>query len=190
MMKIKLALFIIGTLMTLGIASCSSGTSYAELLRDERKITNKFLAQYRIVNEIPADTIFETGEDAPFYRIEEDGNVYMQVIKAGSLDNRPSYGDHIYFRFAYFSLFDWEDGEYSVSGNSYDMQNTSTDFYYGNYNVQVSYTWGYGLQLPLQYVGVDSEVNLVVKSQYGFSDNIANVVPYHFNVRYFTSPLD
>lgn len=189
-MKNKLALYVMGLMLALGVASCSKGTSYAELLRDERKATNQFLAQHRIVNEIPADTIFETGEDAPYYRLDEDGNVYMQVLKAGSKDNRPKTGDRIYFRFMYFSIFDWVTGSYSVYGNATDMNSDPTYFIFGDYSTSSSYNYGYGLQMPLAFVGVDSEVNLVIKSQYGFSQDISNVIPYHFNVRYFKSALN
>ena len=41
-------------------SSCSDSKSYAEQLADERVATNLFLSQQRVVNEIPADTIFET----------------------------------------------------------------------------------------------------------------------------------
>ena len=180
-----------GVVLMLGLASCSSGTSYAELLRDERKATNTFLAYHRVVNEIPSDTIFEQGENAPYYKLDEDGNVYMQVVRAGRLEDRPKANQKVFFRFMFFSLFDWEPGSTpDMAGNANDSQMGSTYFIYGNYNLQQSYQWGYGLQMPLQYVGIDSEVNLIIKSQYGFSSEISNVTPYHFNVRYFESALD
>ena len=65
-------------------ASCDDSKSYAELLSDERKATNAYLATQKVINEIPADTVFEEGENAPFYRIDEEGNVYMQVISSGT----------------------------------------------------------------------------------------------------------
>ena len=196
MMKNKIVAYLVaGIAAVLALGSCSSGVSYAELLRDERKATNKFLAHQRVENEIPADSIFETGPAAPYYRLDEDGNVYMQVVRAGSRDNRPAAQQKIYFRFTYYSLFEWEpgidpDAAGITAGNAGDSQIQSTYFIYGNYDLEASYQWGYGLQMPLQYVGIDSEVNLIIKSQYGFSSEISNVTPYHFNVRYFESALD
>ena len=192
MMRNKIVAYLVaGIAAVLALGSCSSGVSYAELLRDERKAVNKYLAYQRVELDIPADTIFETGPDAPYYRLDEDGNVYMQVVRAGSLDNRPASQQKIYFRVKYFDLLDWEHGvEPSYMGNVGDSQIQSSYFIYGNFDLQVSYQWGYGLQMPLQFVGIDSEVNLIIKSQYGFSNEISNVVPYHFNVRYFPSAID
>ena len=62
--------------------------SYAELLQDENQAVNKFLVQYRVVETIPADGKFEIGPDAPFYRLDEENNVYMQVLSAGT-DEKP-----------------------------------------------------------------------------------------------------
>ena len=49
--------------------------------------------------------------------------------------------------------------------------------------------WGYGVQMPLWYLGVDSEVNIVVKSQYGKSSEISYVVPFMYHIRYFRSRI-
>ena len=69
------------------------------------------------------------------------------------------------------------------------MVNSSTYFMYNNYQVSTSIQYGQGIQLPLQFVGVGSEVNLVIKSQYGLSDEIADVQPYHWNIRYLKGKL-
>ena len=41
----------------------------------------------------------------------------------------------------------------------------------------------------MYYLGIDSEVNLVIKSQYGYTEEISNVTPYLYNVRYFRSKI-
>ena len=74
-------------------------------------------------------------------------------------------------------------------GNENDMNIAPTYFQYGNYSLAVSSQWGYGLQLPLTFLGVDSEVNLVIKSQYGWASEISSVIPYLYHVRYFRNQI-
>lgn len=172
------------------VASCDKNESYAEKLDNESKASNAYLSGFDVVNEIPADTIFEEGEDAPFYRIEEEGNVYMQVIKAGDRDSMAHTGDKIFLRFSRFDVLTWLDyGVKSWGSNSSNMASTSAYFYYNDFSKSASTTWGIGVQLPLQYVGINSEINLLIKSQYGPSEEMSSVTPYLWNVRYFKSAL-
>ena len=70
-------------LMLTGISACSKSKSYSELLRTEEKAVNWFMAQHEIVSSVPEDSVFEVGKDAPYYRMDEEGYVYMQVLKTG-----------------------------------------------------------------------------------------------------------
>ena len=47
-------------------SSCGGRKSYAQLLNEEDHAVNAFLANHRVINSIPSDTIFETGENAPY----------------------------------------------------------------------------------------------------------------------------
>ncbi len=171
--------------------ACSDGKSYADLLSDENKAVNFYLADHKVINEIPADSIFEEGPDAPFYRMDEDGQVYMQVIKSGNLKDKAYDDQVIYFRFMRYNLLynytynEWPEGE----GNAESMEYMATSFRYGNYTLTASAQYGSGIQVPLAYLGVECEVNIVIKSQYGFTSELSNVVPYMFNVRYFKSRI-
>lgn len=190
----KLKSFVLSMVSCMAFAlyftSCDDTKSYAELLTDETKSVNRYLADQRVENEIPADSIFETGEDAPYYRMDEDGNVYMQVVKAGNRQNMAKENQVIYFRFMRYNLIDYQTGvTLTGEGNANDMQYSPTSFRFGNYTLQSSSQWGAGIQLPLYYLGIDSEVNIVIKSQYGFTDEISSVVPYLYNIRYFKSQL-
>ena len=66
---------IVAILATTAFNSCNDNKSYAEQLNDERRACNAYLANYEVINDIPEDTVFQTGSDAPFYRIDKDGNV-------------------------------------------------------------------------------------------------------------------
>lgn len=177
--------------------SCKDSKSYSELLDEEQKAVNSFLAQQEVITEIPADTIFETGENAPYYQLDEEGNVYMQVVDPGDRENnRAKENQTIYFRYTRASLLDYEDGadiEDIITGNSGIMGSTTgtseSSFRFDNYELTSTSQWGYGIQLPLHYLGIDCEVNLVVKSQYGFYSEVSVVTPYVYHLQYFPSKI-
>lgn len=170
--------------------SCNDGKSYAELLTDETHAVNAFLSNHRVQLGIPEYDEIETGADAPFYRLDEEGNVYMQVLSKGNKDMMIKDDDLVYFRFTRNSLFlyDVATGEFPDEGwgNSEDLTVGSASFRYNNYTLTSSSQWGSGLQLPLSVLGLGCRVNLVIKSQYGLSNEISQVVPfYYYDVRYF-----
>ena len=169
--------------------SCNDGKSYADLLTDETKAVNTFLADQNVILDIPKDNDFIVGEDAPFYRLDEEGNVYMQVLSKGDTEMMAEDDDLVYFRFTRSSLYtyDPEDGEFSEGWrNSEDLSVGSASFRFNNYSLSTSAQWGSGLQTPLLYLGMYCRVNLVIKSQYGLSNEISQVVPfYYYDVRYF-----
>lgn len=105
---------------TLGVTamSCDDGKSYAELLTDETHAVNSFLANHRVQLGIPEYDEIETGADAPFYRLDEEGNVYMQVLSKGNKDMMTKDDDLVYFRFTRNSLFlyDVATGEFPEEG--------------------------------------------------------------------------
>ena len=187
----KTLLFFMALTLLLGITSCKDNESYADLLNKERQATNAYLATCRVVNEIPSDTIFETGTDAPFYRIDPEGNVYMQVIKATSrITDKAKSSEKIYFRYMRYNLEYWYTyGIMKGEGNENDMKYASTYFLYGNFSLSSSSQWGYGIQMPLSFIGVESEVNLIIKSQFGTMSEISGVQPYLYHVRYFRNQI-
>ena len=173
------------------LAACNEDQSYADRLNEERNAVNAYLANQRVVMSIPEDTVFEVGENAPFYRIDADGNVYMQVIKPGNrFTDRAKNGEPIYFRFSRYNLANWyADGVWVPSGNENSMDAGSCTFNFSDYTLPSSSQWGYGLQYPLLFLGVECEVNLVIKSQYGLTSEISYVTPYYYHVRYYHSQI-
>lgn len=171
-------------------SSCSDSKSYAELLSDENKAVNRFLADQRVIEEIPADSVFEYGPDAPYYRIDEENNIYMQVINPGS-GEKAQEGQVVYFRSMRYalSLYYGEIDPSYWSGNSNSMLEDPTYFKYDDFTDYASQQWGSGLQQPLKFLPLNCDVNLVVKSQYGVTSEMAYVTPYLWRVRYFKSQI-
>ena len=177
-------LFLLSVLI--GISGCSKTESYSELLREEEKAANWYLASCKVENEIPADSIsFLTGSDAPFYRLDEDGYVYMQVISKGD-GGKVEDGDLVYFRFSRKNLkYMYEGIETDWSGNSDNLLTGPTSFTFNSTTLSSTTKYGTGIQMPLRFLEYNSEVNLVLKSYYGFTEEQAYCVPYIINLRYF-----
>lgn len=192
-MKIYFKISMICVVLTsVMFASCSKTESYSDLLKKEQKVSNWYLAQHKVCNEIPADSVFLMGPDAPFYRMDDDGYVYMQVIKAPNLKDRkiPAYGDQVYFTFTRYNIETmYNDNTLDVTGvgNQGDFVSSvgNTYFIFNNYSVSSSSQFGSGIQLPVSYLGYDSEVNILLKSYYGFSDESTTCIPFLVNTRYF-----
>lgn len=168
--------------------SCEKGESYADLLKKEEKAVNWYLSGESVETVIPADSIFITGEDAPFYKMDEEGNVYMRVIDMGDMNDRPQKGDRVYFRFSRMNLRNFYEADLEQwTGNSSDIGAgiPSTSFILGNYSLQSSYQYGTGIQLPMTYLGYNSRVRLVVKAQSGFYSEQSQCLPFVFDIRYF-----
>ncbi|MCC8072030.1 MAG: DUF4827 domain-containing protein [Bacteroidales bacterium] len=185
----KKLIYCISLLLVIGISSCSDTTSYAELLDDENFNVNRFLADQRVIASIPADTVFEVGPDAPYYQMDDEGNIYMQVLNAGSgpmaTDNQLIYFRFTRYNIAYYGTDNWDVTE----GNETTMEYGSTSFRFGNYSLESSYQWGTAIQLPLSYLPLNCEVNLVVKSQYGWTEEISYVNPFLYHLRYYKSQI-
>lgn len=176
------------TVLACGVAACSESTSYSDLLRDETKAVNWFLAGQLVENDIPSDSVFVTGNDAPYYRMDEEGYIYMQVINPGNPESRAAQNDKVYFLFDRRNILQmYETGttDVPVYGNSTDLNTSSSWFMYKNTLLESTTKYGTGIQTPLDYLGYDCEVNLVLKSYYGFVTEQSTCTPYLLNVRYF-----
>lgn len=166
--------------------SCDDSKSYAELLADENKTVNSFLAEHRVMDYFPADS-YEVGPDAPYYRIDEVGDVYMQVLRKGN-GTFPQTDERVYFRYTSYNLNYYEVGsdENYGSGNADNVGNSeSTFFLFNNYTLEQSYQYGTGIQIPVKLLGYDCQVNLLLKSQSGPTAYMAYVIPYLYVISYF-----
>lgn len=188
----KIAAILAGVVLLLATAACNDGKSYAEQLTTENKSVNLFLANHKVIDHIPADSVFEVGSDAPYYALDNEGNIYMQVLNVGD-GERPYDGQKVYFRYMRYPLTAYpSDGVMESSdwnGNANNVITEPTFFKFDDYSDYNSSQYGTGIQQPLHYLNLNCEVNLVVKSQYGFTGETSYVIPFLYNIRYFKSQL-
>lgn len=183
-MKIKIfkALFLLFIIVGCGsfLSSCNEGKSYADLLDEENKAVNWYLAQNKVVPFVPEDSVFEIGPDAPFYRMNNEGSIYMRVINPGDMNNRPVKGQTVYFRFMRVDIKALSEGQEYTEGNSENMDSSlgGLSLVYGNTFLPSTTEWGSGIQEPLNYLGYNCEVDLIVKSTEGRSGDISQCLPY------------
>lgn len=187
------------------LTACSDKESYADLLNDENQAVNAYLADYPVIGEVPANEEFISMQDVleeypgmsreealkltPFYRMDDDGYVYMQVVNPGS-GTKVADNQLIYFRFTRWNLsFAYKYGSWESAGNSADLGSNTTSFRFGNTTLTSTTQWGEGIQVPLKYLSLDCEVNLVVKSYVGLVEEVASVYPFLYSVRYFPSKI-
>lgn len=172
--------------------SCDDKKSYAEMLADETKATNAFLADQRVTDTLPADSVFLVGEDAPYYCLDadKDKTVYMQVLDPGD-GARVAQDARVYFRYTRFNLFLYKGPGTDItgSGNADDMSQPASYFVFGDMSNTVSAEFGEGLQMPMRYLGYNSTVRLVVKSQSGATSEISSVSPFVYTITYFKSQI-
>ena len=168
------------------LISCESSKSYSELLRDEEKAVNWFMSNRKVINEVPADSVFITGKDAPFYKMDEEGFIYMQVLNPGTPGKKAATDQLIYFRYLRTNIIYEYNGLSPVpSGNANNVGESNTcSFRFNNMLISNSQKWGAGVQLPLHYLPIDCEVNLVVRSYYGFQGETGACQPYYFTIKY------
>lgn len=186
-LKMKKSIYaFIGCALLMLATSCDKTKSYSELLTEEEHAVNWYMAQQEIVPYVPADSVFEVGAEAPFYKMDEDGFVYMQVIDTGDLDNRPKKGDIVYYRYKYKNVKDMYNG-YTPSwiGNADNLLESSSSLIFGTTVITSTVQLGEGLQVPLKYLGYDCEVNIVIKSPKGPTKLQTECIPYLYNIKYF-----
>lgn len=192
-MKIRKLLYTVAAIAGLSFAavSCDDDKSYTELLQEESFAVNRFLADQKVVGHIPKDSVFEVGSDAPYYQMDDEGNIFMQVLSKGT-GPKVKASQAVSFRFTRYNLiyYTTEKGLDNAQGNENDLSQDDTIFRYGDFSTSSSVAWGSGIQVPLAFLNLGCEVNLVLKSQYGWNSELSYVQPYLYHVRYFPTLLN
>lgn len=153
-----------------------------DLRNRENRAIKKYISQFRVIDAVPDVKDIQTGSDAPYYELDVDGKIYMQVLKIGN-GSVPEYGDKIYFRFDRYNLIYFlEHGHLGdPSGNISDISLSATSFILNDVDSQ----WGSAIQMPMLLgLPLGSEVYLVVASDLGFTNEIANITPFLYKVMY------
>ena len=179
----KNAVISIFAIVAAALTSCGDSQSYSSLLANEDRYTNNFLADQQVITYIPADSVFEYGENAPYYRIDPDGMLYMKVLGPGTPGNMVEDNEQIYFRYTRYALAAYSDKQLPA-GEGNNLTLSPAWFRYNNFQLQASYSWGEGIQRPLAFLPVDCEVLLVVKSQLGLTSEQSYVQPFLYQLTY------
>lgn len=159
--------------------------SLEDLKKTELRAMKKYLSKFDVVDVLPAITDIQVGSVAPFYKLNPEGTVYMQVVKMGA-ESAATNGETIYFRFLRYNLLSYlEIGVLpNGQGNLNSITQDVTSFVLGSDKPSTT-QWGKAIQMPMLLgLPVDSEVNLVVASDAGFTSEISNVIPFLYNIRY------
>ncbi|MCM1356501.1 MAG: DUF4827 domain-containing protein [Staphylococcus sp.] len=161
-----------------------------DLQKTERRAIKSYLSKFDVIDKLPAVTDIQVGSVAPFYKLDNDGKVYMQVVKMGA-EPAAVTGEKIYFRFLRYDLLYYLNNGLlpNGTGNMTDISQDATSFTLGSDNEETK-QWGTALPLPMQIgLPLGSEVNLVVSSEAGITNEISSVIPYLYNIRYYKAQI-
>lgn len=167
--------FIIGLCVVFG--ACSSSETYADKLKNERKNISRFINEHDIVvlNSYPASGVFKENE---FFRDPLTG-VYINVIDSGN-GNRAdaSKRSEVNVRFWDAMTLPAADSD-TISNNVPGLQPISFTYgivaTYANANSSTLdyYYLSSGITAPLQYVGENARVRLIVPFATGSNYQLA-----------------
>lgn len=161
-----------------------------DLKKTEQRAMKKYLSKFDVVDQLPAIADIQVGSVAPFYKLNSEGTVYMQVVRKGTAPAATE-GETIYFRFMRYNLLSYlENGVLpNGEGNMNSLNPSATSFELGSDKPSTT-QWGTAIQIPMLLgLPIDSEVNLVVASEAGFTAEISSVMPFLYNIRYYKSSL-
>ena len=161
--------------------SCNDGKNLQELLQEERKAIDRFISmnEFVILKEYPKDGVFEENE----YFKTNDG-LFLHVVDSGN-GKRAKLRDDVCVRFDYYQYVkDYAQGDTTKNYLPF------YDPFYFVYGISGTYSSYYSLVcqawvIPLEYVGEEAVLNLIVPSSIGsYSDNSSIIPVFYKNLRY------
>jgi hypothetical protein len=174
--------------MSLLFFACSDGKTYIEMLEDEQNAIARYIADngFEILNTFPQDAVFQPNQ---FYRTED--GLYINIVKKG-IPVTYTNGEIIYMRYPTLHFFH---GTYSEDIlQTKDEEAYITAYIYGIPTVyQDSGSPDNiicdGTVYPLQYVGYEGRVKLIVPSKLGNSACKSSVWPMYIELIYTTAHI-
>lgn len=164
----NILLIVCAALMTL---SCSKTKSYTDMLKAEEKAIDRLIAQegIEVLKDFPVDTIFKENQ---FVKLEN--GVYMNIIDRGTSQRAVLNKTNILIRFTARHIIS-DSLTYIAKNNYYIYSNygphsngtTPWEFRYGAYAEANVWFIGEGIQTPLEYVGDNAKVKLIVPFKRG-----------------------
>ena len=186
--------------------SCKEGKSLQELLQEEIKAIDKFIAMNDLVilKEYPKDGVFGEKE----YFRTNDG-LFFQVVDSGN-GNRVKLANDVSVRYDYYQLIkNAAQGDiteydfpcfYSTNTNCYNYSYCASLCPHTYHSPGQPYSFVYGFRhtyslsyspvcqawvIPLSYVGEEAVLNLIIPSSLGASDHNSSIIPvFYKNLRY------
>ena len=185
-MKKAFNILMIMAVVIIGGACSQSMRSYSEMLEDQQTIIDRWIDSkgFEVIKEYPKDGVFKPNQ----FMLFENG-LYMNVIDSGN-GKRPTLNKttilaRLNFEFTYLS---------DTMVNKGDNFHTGTwpiEFKFGSYSSMDNNSFndfmGQGLAFPLEFVGENAVVQLIVPFSMAnpYSTFAKSGVPvYHSKVRY------
>ncbi|MDR1371584.1 MAG: DUF4827 domain-containing protein [Dysgonamonadaceae bacterium] len=182
----KILCFIFGIIAILFIsAGCNSEKSMQELIREEKKAIERYIANNRlnILTSYPSDSVF--GEK-DFFKTNE--GVYFRVTEKGTGEMATIYKTEVTLRVDSVHYFAHSDTSiYSMGSiNPFEFIYGLTASYIANKDgMSFCPAWA----IPLKYVGVHAKVDMIVPSEYGTATNNSSFTPvFYKGVEYTNFP--
>ena len=151
-----------------------------DMIKTEKEAVKNYLRKFDVIDHLPPLADIQPGSVSPFYQLDENGDVYMQVVKFGD-GPAATDGQTVFFRFLRYDLLEYKKNGVLPKGNG-NLGTTDAPY---SLIVGTPSNYGYALQLPLRYaLPLGSEVNLVITSAAGPVAEQPSHIPYLYNVIY------
>lgn len=152
-----------------------------DLKATEQRAIRKYLSKFDVIDKLPPLNDIEASSVAPYYKLNPEGTVLMQVVRMGN-KSAATEGETIYFRYLRYNLLSYLENGVLPSGQG---NGNSTVQAPANFKLGAVTPWGTAIQLPLLLgLPIDTEVNLIVASEAGPQAEATNYIPYLYNIRY------